>query len=555
MKMESLNSKADSSENTTGVQRKRRRSSQRNEKEQGIKGEKKAKSQSDETKTHIKKKENISKVRVKVVLKNSHSDNDYAIWKKNVSCIYDFLFHHSLSWASLTCAFGGSSDEIKNYARSHSVYFSSRTDATFNPASYRWTGKPSEILIAEVEVPQQNTAARKHLGRFTDTQRSGRIQVKKKIIHPGEVNRIRTFSQHPHLIVSKTDSASVFFWNTLKQPNKIHSKEMQQDWVQEYLKPLKQDDDNEVDQESGDIANVPDLTLDGHTDKAEYAVDCCSDSMKVVSGGSDAKVLCWSVEDYQTSLETKGKRLQARTRFVGHTDNVEDCVFKPGNSDVCCSVGDDKLILIWDARVGENYVSKVSNAHKDDINCCSINKINPNYVLTGSSDTTIKLLDLRKLGSGHINIMEDASAIVHVFEHHTTSVLNVKWSPNDSRYFSSTSEEIPLCIWDTKIKNDTDIIGEPELLFRHMGHKAPVVDFAWNSNIEEPWLFTTVSDSSDQGGGTMQVWRISDFVTQVENEEFTNRVYELACLSEFGKSNKNGTKSGKSVDSDEVSQL
>ncbi len=82
-------------------------------------------------------------------------------------------------------------------------------------------------------------------------------QVKKKIIHPGEVNRIRTFSQLPHLIVSKTDSASVFFWNTLKQPNKIHSKEMQQDWMQEYLKPLKRHDDNEGDQESGDIANVP----------------------------------------------------------------------------------------------------------------------------------------------------------------------------------------------------------------------------------------------------------------------------------------------------------
>ena len=60
---------------------------------------------------------------------------------------------------------------------------------------------------------------------------------------------------------------------------------------------------------------------------------------------------------------------------------------------------------------------------------------------------------------------------------------------------------------------DGDAPPPSELLFKHAGHRAPVVDFNWNA--ADPWTFASVSDDgnmSDLGGGTLQVWRVSDLV-------------------------------------------
>ena len=56
--------------------------------------------------------------------------------------------------------------------------------------------------------------------------------------------------------------------------------------------------------------------------------------------------------------------------------------------------------------------------------------------------------------------------------------------------------------------------GLPEgLIFRHMGHRASIVDFDWNEN--SPWTFASMSDDSQNphlGGGTLQVWRLTDLL-------------------------------------------
>ena len=43
-------------------------------------------------------------------------------------------------------------------------------------------------------------------------------------------------------------------------------------------------------------------------------------------------------------------------------------------------------------------MQKLEGVHSDDINCCDWSSLDSNMVLTGSNDTKVALLDVRKLG-------------------------------------------------------------------------------------------------------------------------------------------------------------
>lgn len=61
-----------------------------------------------------------------------------------------------------------------------------------------------------------------------------------------------------------------------------------------------------------------------------------------------------------------------------------------------------------------------------------------------------------------------------------------------------------------------------------------MVDFQWNPH--DPWMLMSVSDESQmEGGGTLQLWRISDLIYRPEEEvlaemEANRCVFELLSL-------------------------
>jgi WD40 repeat protein len=138
-------------------------------------------------------------------------------------------------------------------------------------------------------------------------------------------------------------------------------------------------------------------SLEGHEAMSEYALAWNKQAPKLLSGGSDNLVVLWNLEDYATSLfksssksQTKwknGKSLQANRKFKGHTDTVEDVAFHPtDHGNVFCSVGDDRSLIIWDARVDDPIAIRVSDAHEEDINCVDWNSHDPTAIVSGSSD-------------------------------------------------------------------------------------------------------------------------------------------------------------------------
>lgn len=77
-------------------------------------------------------------------------------------------------------------------------------------------------------------------------------------------------------------------------------------------------------------------------------------------------MLLWKVDDFSESSlgvsSSTSPQLAPRHTFVGHSGCVGDVSFSPLSGDGSCvfaSVGDDRILLLWDARVGHDPVIRV----------------------------------------------------------------------------------------------------------------------------------------------------------------------------------------------------
>lgn len=423
--------------------------------------------------------------------------------RRNAAVIYDSFLHHNLQWGSLSVAWGGvtSADSRliveqeasfpKDYNVEQTIYFAGRTDGVLDTARQKWMGSPGELFVGRVAVPNPRSVARKAVGRFQENHRSARVGVCKRLIHPGEVNRIRALPLAPHIIATHTDSSSVFLWNTDSQPNRSD--------VQTDEKTLPNGSGSAPSSRKKSNSHlesyncsVPDLELVGHTATAEFALDT-KGSDRVLSAGSDWQALMWNIND--KSVE-QGNRLSPRARFIGHAAPIEDCSFRPVDDHVdrCCSVGQDRCLMLWDTR-SSKYTDKVESIHSDDANCCSWST--NDFILTGGSDCVVNVFDVRRL-KGSVSKVQ-----------HRASVINVRWSPHEADVFLTSDEGANLTIF----RQDEHGTGH-EVLFRHLGHRTPIVDVQYNPH--NAWVLASVSDdSADEargGGGSLQVWRVSELI-------------------------------------------
>ncbi|XP_068651904.1 WD-40 repeat-containing protein MSI4-like [Aristolochia californica] len=433
-------------------------------------------------------------------------DERYTQWKSLVPVLYDWLANHNLVWPSLSCRWGPQLEQA-TYKNRQRLYLSEQTDGSV----------PNTLVIANCEVVKPRVAAAEHISQFNEEARSPFVKKYKTIIHPGEVNRIRELPQNSKIVATHTDSPDVLIWDVETQPNR-HAV-------------------------LGAGDSRPDLILTGHQDNAEFALAMCPTEPYVLSGGKDKLVVLWSIQDHisnaavdpssaksssagsivkQTSKSdksTESPTIAPRGTFQGHEDTVEDVQFCPSSAQVFCSVGDDSCLILWDARAGNSPSVKVEKAHNADLHCVDWNPHDENLILTGSADNSVRMFDRRNLTSGGIG------SPVHKFEGHKAAVLCVQWSPDRSTVFGSSAEDGFLNVWDyEKVGKKKDRVGTrmpnspPGLFFQHAGHRDKVVDFHWNAS--DPWTIVSVSDDCEStgGGGTLQIWRMSDLIYRPEEE-------------------------------------
>jgi histone-binding protein RBBP4 len=155
-------------------------------------------------------------------------DAEYKLWKKNTPFLYDFVLTHSLEWPSLTCQWlpqtrnaphavehnlllGTHTTGEQNYLMVASCALpkdetvvgasSNDTDETHKehdskpPA--KATSSAKSTASAALKAAPQYDDERKEVGGFGHAHSTvGKIEIKMKVLHEGEVNRARYMPQN-----------------------------------------------------------------------------------------------------------------------------------------------------------------------------------------------------------------------------------------------------------------------------------------------------------------------------------------------------------------------
>lgn len=438
------------------------------------------------------------------------------IWKdQHVPLLYDWISsrsfvwpHGAVQWGSIVPDDSSSRrDRAQQSFTTRALYLAERTGGFRND--------PNTLLHFDVRVVQELTAKPSEIARpwqndVVATERSDQIStrdfwLRKRIIHPGEVNKIKQIA--PNLVVTHTDSKLLYVWDFKSQPDRKRNS----------VQPSE-----------------PNCTLTGHTANADYAIDVSKSSehpdnkdVWIVSGGSDCAVLVWRLADAQVSaphtspfVRMEGARGMANA--VGHTATVEDVSFNGNDRNVIASVGRDSAMMVWDVRTPARPISWVEQAHKGDINCCDFGGVHEHCIATGGSDSVIRVWDRRFLKNA-----SNEKKPLRTLYGHANEVTNVMWNRSVPDVCASGGEDGEVLIWrvsetDRRPAKQSEIYrSSPELLFRHVGHSmanSKITDLDWLPSDTDPWCVASLSESVGEGGSTLQIWRMSDMIYRSKEE-------------------------------------
>ncbi|KAK0199075.1 WD40 repeat-like protein [Armillaria mellea] len=403
---------------------------------------------------------------------NKLINEEYKTWKKNAPYLYDLVITHALDWPSLTCQWFPDKESPPNKPYTiHRLLLGTHT-----------SGQAQDYLqIATVSIPKRDNSPgsdkldrgdyddeRGELGGHTIPP-APRIQVTQRINHAGEVNRARYMPQNPDLIATKAVTGEVLVFDRTK-----HSSEP----------------------ERGGVCK-PDIRLVGQT-KEGFGLAWNPVKTGNVLGASEDMTVChWDVNSYQKGQST----IQPTAVYKGHTSVVGDVDWHATKETVFASVGDDKMLMLWDTRTPSEPTNKIQ-AHDREILAVSFSPASEHLLVTGSADKTVVLHDTR-----------NPTKKLHTFESHTDDVLHLAWSPHSPTIFASASSDRRINIWDLSLIGseqtpDDQEDGPPELLFIHGGHTSRPSDFCWAPGKMEDW--TAASTSEDNvvmvWQPTMRVW-------------------------------------------------
>ena len=314
------------------------------------------------------------------VLEERLIDAEYKIWKKNTPYLYDYVMTHSLEWPSLTCQWLPTVKNAGENASEHSLLVGTHT-----------TGEQNYLMVATVNLPKNDSVVdeteskattpaahydeeKKELGGFGHANSGvGKIEIRMKVKHEGEVNRARYMPQNHFIVATRGPNPEVYIWDLSKHPSFP----------------------------ADDTPFCPQGVCFGHTMEGYGLAWSKHNEGRLISGSEDRSINLWDVSSVTSSKSGTGTQIKAISVFRGHTDVVEDVDWHKRDPNMIGSVGDDKKIMIWDVREKNpnKAVHVVDDAHEGDVNCIAFNPINEFVLATGSADKTVALWDMRNLKS------------------------------------------------------------------------------------------------------------------------------------------------------------
>ncbi len=367
-------------------------------------------------------------------------EEEYKIWKKNTPFLYDILITKCLEWPSLTVNWIKKSHLISNNLVSYDkqqVLLGTQTSEQ----------DKNYLIFANIKLPIKNSSSLEY------SKQDKKIEFETLIEHNGDINKARINPFHDNIIASKSSTRYVYLFDKFKHPTKSE--------------------------------NVgPQRTFTGHTAEG-YGLTWSKYEDNILISGSDDNLICiWDI-----NAQEKEGVIDPLIMFNDHSSIVEDVCSSPDNKNIFYSVSDDKTLKVFDFRESRCVFSV--KAHEENVNTVDLNQINKYLLLTGSSDNTVGLWDIRKLSDKY-----------YTFISHKEDVMSVRWNHKYENIFASGSLDRRINIWDiskigmTQTPADMED-GPSELLFVHGGHISKVNDIDWNPCDGREFMIASVEEDNN----------------------------------------------------------
>jgi len=325
------------------------------------------------------------------VLEERLIDAEYKIWKKNTPFLYDFVLTHALEWPSLTCQWLPTVRKAGDTAEEHSLLLGTHT-----------TGEQNYLMMASCVIPtdedtvESNAEAaaasaasegkraaevqydeeKNEIGGFGQNPNSavGKIEIRMKVKHEGEVNRARHMPQNHFIVATRGPNPEIYIWDLSKHPSFP----------------------------ADNSPFSPQGVCVGHSKEGYGLVwsPHASQPGYLLSGSEDKSLCLWNVESVtKNSTAESGTQIPTISKFLGHTDVVEDVDWHPKDENMIGSCGDDRTVRLWDIRNSQKTTQTITDAHDMDVNCIAFNPEKEFLFATGSADKTVAIWDMRNLKS------------------------------------------------------------------------------------------------------------------------------------------------------------
>ncbi|ORM39518.1 Histone acetyltransferase type B subunit 2 [Babesia sp. Xinjiang] len=387
--------------------------------------------------------------------------DNYYVWRRNAPFLYDTLLVHRLDWPSLvvdmvpdTCY------KSRNGATAHKVLLGTHTSG--NDVEY--------AIVAEIKLPvpaiRENMSSCENFARFFSYHKTHKmammghplpvLDIKAKLVHPGEVNRIVHCPGKQFTFVTHTNFGDLLLYDYSRHPSTPRSA----------------------------TRAAPQIVLTaGHT--ADGFGASWVDDRKLVSVATDGSVCTWDITAKSTAVEDLEHYVEG-TKCVKPINkfNLKDTPFNdvqvlPYRKELYMAVADDCVARLYDSRLDNSEgAPQLQLQGETEVNCLSFNPFNDEIVATGEADGTISVWDMRKPEEPMI-----------LLSHHSQAVNQVEFCPASAGMLASASEDNQVCIWE--------LSTEEKLRFVHAGHRAPVSDLSWLKATSMKNGFTLATTGAD----------------------------------------------------------
>jgi histone-binding protein RBBP4 len=306
---------------------------------------------------------------------------------------YDVVMTHALEWPSLTAQWLPNVKNASDAANEHSLLLGTHTTGEQNYLMVASCNLPKDDAVIdnrtikendgkenEVEVVSNNkpaTAAaydeeRKEVGGFGHASSNiGKIEIRMKVKHEGEVNRARYMPQNHFIVATRGPDPELYVFDLSKHPSNPQP----------------------------DSVFSPQVVCCGHSKEGYGMAWSPLKEGHLLSGSEDTTLCLFDINAGVASKEKSGRQVKPLATFVGHTDVVEDVDWHAKDAQMMASVSDDRTVRIWDTREPQKAVHVVQSGHDGDVNCIAFNPQNAFLFATGSTDSTVAVWDIRNLKS------------------------------------------------------------------------------------------------------------------------------------------------------------